>query len=239
MLVPPVIGTVSGPSPCCMNADSQERLFQRRRAALVDELRAKGITDERVLAAIGAVPRHAFVDPALRHRAYRDEALPIGLQQTISQPFTVAYQTMMLDPRKDDRILEIGTGSGYQAAVLCEMGARVFTIERHKPLLDRAVQRLERLGYRVVARHGDGTLGWPAFAPFDGILVTAGAPEVPKALLEQLREPDEHHPGGRLVIPVGDAEGQRMTRITRTGPDRYEREETHVFRFVPLIGEGL
>lgn len=222
-----------------MTSDSQERLYQRQRAALVDDLRDKGITDERVLAAIGAVQRHRFVDPALRHRVYRDEALPIGLQQTISQPFTVAYQTMMLNPRKDDRILEVGTGSGYQAAVLCEMGARVFTIERHKSLLDRAVRRLEALGYRVVARHGDGTLGWPAFAPFDGILVTAGAPEVPQPLLEQLREPSETQPGGRLVIPVGDADGQRMTRITRTGPDSYEREETHVFRFVPLIGEGL
>lgn len=222
-----------------MTSDSQERLYQRQRAHLIDELRSKGITNERVLAAIGAVPRHRFVDPALRHRVYRDEALPIGLQQTISQPFTVAYQTMMLNPHKDDRILEVGTGSGYQAAVLCELGARVFTIERHKPLLDRAVRKLESLGYRVVARHGDGTLGWPAFAPFDGILVTAGAPEVPQPLLEQLREPSEAPPGGRLVIPVGDADGQRMTRITRTGPDTYEREETHVFRFVPLIGEGL
>ena len=222
-----------------MTPSAQKRLFQRQRAQLVDDLREKGITDEHVLTAIGRVPRHAFMDRALHHRAYRDEALPIGLKQTISQPFTVAYQTMMLGARKDDRILEIGTGSGYQAAVLCEMGVRVFSIERHKPLLERALAKLEELNYRVVARHGDGTLGWSAFAPFDGILVTAGATDVPQALVEQLALPAEGRPGGRLVIPVGDAEGQTMNRITRTGPESYEREETHVFRFVPLIGEGL
>lgn len=216
---------------------SAERLYQRKREQLVDQLRAKGIDDERVLRAIGSIPRHLFVDRALRRRAYEDEALPIGLKQTISQPFTVAYQTMLLDVQKNARVLEIGTGSGYQAAVLREMGARVFSIERHRPLLDRTKRLLDELGYRVVARHGDGSIGWSAYGPFDGIVVTAGASEVPDALLEQLRLPDEKR-GGRLVIPVGSSDGQVMTRITRTGPEEFIREEFNVFRFVPLIGRG-
>lgn len=214
-----------------------DRKYQRRRSRLVELLREKGIDDERVLSAIAAVPRHKFVEPALRSRAYEDEALPIGLSQTISQPFTVAYQTMLLAPEKDDRILEVGTGSGYQAAVLCEMGARVFSIERHKPLLDRTMRILEELGYRVVARHGDGSIGWPGYAPFDGIVVTAGATEMPKALLEQLRLPgEEGQPGGRLIIPIGAPNGQVMNRLTRVGGAEYDREETHTFRFVPLLG---
>lgn len=200
-------------------------------------LKERGIEDERVLRAIGTVRRHRFVEPALRSRAYRDEALPIGMKQTISQPFTVAYQTMLLGIEKGDRILEIGTGSGYQAAVLCEMGARVFTVERHRPLLERARSILEGLDYRVVFRHGDGTHGWPSYAPFDGIVVTAGALELPDALLEQLRVPGEKRPGGRLVIPIGGKQGQTMTRITRLGPSDFEREEAHTFRFVPLVGD--
>ncbi len=215
-----------------------ERLYQRKREMLVDQLRAKGIDDERVLRAIGAIPRHLFVDRALRRRAYEDEALPIGLKQTISQPFTVAYQTMLLDPRRNDRVLEIGTGSGYQAAVLSEMGARVFSVERHRPLLERTKRLLDELGYRAVVRHGDGSLGWSAYAPFDGILVTAGASGVPDALLEQLRVPDDKSQGGSLIIPIGSSEGQVMTRITRTGPADFAREEFTVFRFVPLIGRG-
>ncbi|HET6569355.1 MAG TPA: protein-L-isoaspartate(D-aspartate) O-methyltransferase [Rhodothermales bacterium] len=217
----------------------EDRRYQRQRTRLVDELRGKGIHDERVLAAIAAVPRHAFVEQALRGRAYEDEALPIGLKQTISQPFTVAYQTMMLAPRSGERILEIGTGSGYQAAILCEMGARVFSVERHKLILDRTRRLLEELGYKLMVRHGDGTLGWPTFAPYDGIIVTAGASRVPNPLLEQLRLPEEPEgAGGRLVIPIGDARGQVMNRIVRVGPHDYEREEAHAFRFVPLIGEG-
>ncbi|MFQ5569677.1 MAG: protein-L-isoaspartate(D-aspartate) O-methyltransferase [Rhodothermales bacterium] len=214
-----------------------QRPYQRRRTDLVHELRRKGIRDERVLEAIEKVPRHLFVEPALRRRAYLDEALPIGLKQTISQPFTVAYQTMLLAPRKGERILEVGTGSGYQAAILCEMGARLFTIERHLPLFERTRAILDELGYRVVTCHGDGTQGWPAFAPFDGIIVTAGAAEVPEPLLEQLRRPEGRQPGGRLVIPIGDRRGQTMTRILCLGPDTYECEETHTFRFVPLVSE--
>ena len=218
--------------------DYDNRKFQRLRARLVEELRQKGIEDERVLHAIGEVPRHQFVEPAFVQRAYEDEALPIGLQQTISQPYTVAYQTMMVNPQKNERILEIGTGSGYQAAILAAMGARVFSIERHEALYKRAKAILSDLGYRVTTKHGDGTLGWPAFAPYDKILVTAGAAGVPEPLLQQLREPDEMHPGGSLVIPIGGEEGQVMRRIMRTGPDTYQQEEWQTFRFVPLIGEG-
>lgn len=217
---------------------STERKYARQRARLVETLRERGIENERVLAAIGQVPRHRFVEPALRNRAYADEALPIGKRQTISQPFTVAYQTSLLDPQPDDRVLEVGTGSGYQAAVLCEMGARVFSIERHKELLERTRALLDELGYRVVTRHGDGANGWVAFAPYDGIIVTAGAPEVPQPLLDQLRKPSESGgSGGRLIIPVGGRSGQQMQRITRTGASRYRREEFHSFRFVPLVSE--
>jgi protein-L-isoaspartate(D-aspartate) O-methyltransferase len=220
---------------------NDDRRYRRRREQLAETLRSRGIHDERVLSAIKAVPRHAFVDPALRDRAYADEALPIGLNQTISQPFTVAYQTSLLEVEPNDRILEVGTGSGYQAAVLCEMGARVFSVERHEDLLTRARRLLDELGYDVRTRHGDGTNGWPAFAPYDGIVVTAGASEIPDPLLNQLREPSdaEGPPGGRLVIPIGGSGGQTMTRVTRTGsgPHDYEREEFHSFRFVPLVNE--
>jgi protein-L-isoaspartate(D-aspartate) O-methyltransferase len=215
------------------------RKFQRQRARLVDQLRERGITDERVLQAIGRVPRHRFVEPALRGRAYEDEALPIGLSQTISQPFTVAYQTSLLGVEENDRILEVGTGSGYQAAVLCELGARVFSIERHEELWKRTKQLLDELGYDVRTKHGDGTNGWISFAPYHGIVVTAAAPEIPPPLLHQLREPisDGEGRGGRLVIPVGGPDGQTMNRVTRTGsgPHDYRREEFHTFRFVPLV----
>src|SRR5690606_35076666 len=155
---------------------------------------------------------------------YRDEALPIGLKQTISQPFTVAYQTMMLEVGRNDRVLEIGTGSGYQAAVLCELGIQVYSIERHKPLLDRTKSLLERLGYRIFTRHGDGTHGWEAFAPYDGIVVTAGASELPESLLSQLRVPDEASRGGRLIIPIGNDRGQVMNRIEREGETQFRRQ---------------
>jgi protein-L-isoaspartate(D-aspartate) O-methyltransferase len=215
------------------------RKFQRQRSRLVDQLRERGIADERVLQAIGRVPRHRFVEPALRGRAYEDAALPIGLSQTISQPFTVAYQTSLLGVEENDRILEVGTGSGYQAAVLCEMGARVFSIERHEELWKRTKQLLNELGYDVRTKHGDGTNGWISFAPYHGIVVTAAAPEIPSPLLQQLREPISggEGRGGRLVIPVGGPDGQTMNRITRTGsgPHDYRREEFHTFRFVPLV----
>lgn len=216
--------------------DRDARKFRRRRKRLVQKLRERGIEDERVLSAIGSVPRHEFVDPAFRSRAYADEALPIGMDQTISQPFTVAYQTALLQVEPHDRILEIGTGSGYQAAVLCEMEARVFSIERHEALFNRTRTLLNDLGYDVRLRHGDGTKGWRAFAPYDGIVVTAAAANIPDLLLQQLREPNGTR-CGQLVVPVGGQGGQTMTRIRRTGdgPHDYDREEFHNFRFVPLV----
>ena len=216
-----------------------DRGSDRRREALVAELRAKGLGDERVLAALRRVPRHRFVpDTALWPRAYKDEALPIGLGQTISQPFTVGYQTALLDVRPGDTVLEVGTGSGYQAAVLVEVGAKVFSVERHAPLLERTQDVLRALGYRITARVGDGTLGWPAFAPFDAIVVTAGGLAIPDALPRQLRAPTPDRPGGALVIPVGDADGQTMLRVRRTGADTFETERLGRFRFVPLVGGG-
>ena len=207
----------------------------RARPRLVQLLREKGIHDEAVLEAVGRVPRHAFVEQGLRHRAYADEALPIGLGQTISQPFTVAYQTAMLEVEPFDRVLEVGTGSGYQAAVLCELEARVFSVERHLPLLQDTAKLLKTLGYRVRTRHGDGAEGWRAYARYDGIVVTAGSDDVPRTLLHQLREPDGDKRGGRLVIPVGDRDGQVMRRFTRTGPDSYEEDTGDTFRFVPFV----
>ncbi len=210
--------------------------YSRARTQLVETIRNKGIANERVLRAIGNVPRHLFLDTALHGRAYEDEALPITLNQTISQPFTVAYQTDLVDPQPDEKVLEIGTGSGYQAAVLVEMGARVYSIERHEAILHRTNKILEELGFRVLTRLGDGTKGWSAIGPFDAILVTAGGVEVPKALLDQLREPVLGKPDARLVIPIGNSEGQTMLRIRRTGPDSFEEESFDEFRFVPLVG---
>jgi protein-L-isoaspartate(D-aspartate) O-methyltransferase len=207
------------------------------RISLIMQLRKRGIADTRVLRAMELVPREEFVDSAFSGQAYEDGALPIDCGQTISQPYTVAYQTQLLEVEEGDRILEVGTGSGYQAAVLCEMGARVFSIERHGDLLERARRMLDELGYRLVAKCGDGSKGWRAFAPFDGIVVTAGATEVPDPLLDQLREPDETHRGGRLVIPVGTMRSQTMMKFTRTGPESYETEEHPEFRFVPLVQE--
>ncbi len=212
----------------------EPRKYRYRRKELVHQLQELGIRHPGVLEAIGQVPRHLFVEPALRHRAYLNEALPIGLKQTISKPYTVAFQTALLDPQPGERILEVGTGSGYQAAVLCEMGAQVFSIERHAELHRRATQLLKSLGYTLMTLLGDGAQGWPAMAPFDGILVTAGSRDIPGTLLEQLRVP-----GGRLIIPVGDEEQQRMIRIVRTGKETYEQKVLGTFQFVPLISRNL
>lgn len=214
-----------------MQETASNRKFIYRRRKLVEGLREKGIQSETVLSAMEKVPRHLFVDTALEERAYEDTALPIGKGQTISQPYTVAAQSELLGAGPGNKVLEIGTGSGYQAAVLCEMGADVYSVERHEELYLKARSILRRLGYRVRIKLGDGSLGWSAYSPYDGIVVTAGAPVVPQELIRQLRI------GGRLVVPVGDQEKQMMIRITRISEDAYEEEHFSSFKFVPLIGE--
>ncbi len=200
------------------------------RRKLVDSLRKKGITDERVLAALDAVPRHFFLDSAFADLAYEDKALPIEREQTISQPFTVAFQTQLLQVKKRDRVLEIGTGSGYQAAILGKLEARVFTVERQEQLFYEAKKRLAELGFSNIRCYfRDGTKGLLEFAPYDKIIVTAGAAEVPQPLLEQLKI------GGTMVIPVG-RRSQKMLRITRKSETAYVEEDFGDFRFVPFIG---
>lgn len=206
--------------------------FVKPRKELTELLYQKGIRDAAVLHAINTVMRHRFINSAMHDRAYEDTALPIAKQQTISQPYTVARQTELLELDKSkSKVLEIGTGSGYQAAILSEMGCDVYTVERHSELSQSARSILESLGYRMKYRIGDGTRGWNAYAPFDGILVTAGAPDIPNTLLWQLNI------GGKLVIPVGDQTTQKMIRITRVNDEEFERESFGGFKFVPLIGQ--
>ncbi|MGA2824313.1 MAG: protein-L-isoaspartate(D-aspartate) O-methyltransferase [Bacteroidales bacterium] len=202
---------------------------QGLRKHLVEIIRGKGITDYNVLAAIGKVPRHFFFDSSFLKYAYEDNAFPIGSGQTISQPYTVAFQTQLLMIVKGQKVLEVGTGSGYQACILAEMGAKVFSIERQKSLYDKAVQFLPTLGYRIKLFYGDGYKGLPAYAPFDKIIVTAGAPYIPDALIEQLK------PGGILVIPVGGDDVQDMTTITKISEKEFQKREHGKFRFVPLL----
>lgn len=199
------------------------------RNKLVRTLRKKGIKDEQVLAAIGKVPRHFFFDDALLEHAYQDKAFPIGEGQTISQPYTVAFQTEKLEVRPGDRVLEVGTGSGYQACVLLELGAKVFTIEYNRNLYDKVRTFLPSIGYRPTFFLGDGSKGLPARAPFDRIIVTAGAPTVPPALIEQLAE------GGILVIPVGDRDRQQMV-VIRKKDGILQEQRYDMFAFVPLLG---
>ena len=199
------------------------------RKKLVDTLKLKGIKDEAVLEAINTVPRHLFMDSGFVGHAYVDKAFPIAADQTISQPYTVARQTELLQVEKGDKVLEIGTGSGYQTAVLLEMGALVYSIERQNELFKKTQLFLPKIGYRPKKLiFGDGYKGYEEEAPYDGIIVTAGAPEVPKALLAQLAI------GGRLVIPVGRAV-QIMTVITREGPKKFVKKEYGEYRFVPLL----
>lgn len=200
------------------------------RNKLVKMLEKKGISDPRILAAIGKVPRHLFFDDALLEHAYQDKAFPIGEGQTISQPYTVAFQTEKLEVRPGGRILEIGTGSGYQACILLELGATVFTIEYNRKLYETVKALLPRIGYRPYFFYGDGSKGLPSKAPFDRILVTAGAPVIPATLTDQLTD------GGILVIPVGDREKQKMVRIKKKG-NALLKEEFDNFAFVPLLGE--
>ena len=198
---------------------------------MVDEqIITRGVIDARVLAAIRRVLRHEFLPEALRDRAYGDHAMPIGEGQTISQPYIVAQMTQLLELKATDRVLEIGTGSGYQAAVLAELCEKVFTVERVKALADKARATLDRLGYRNVAmKVFDGTYGWKDMGPYDGILVTAAAPDVPQPLLEQLRE------GGRMVVPVGDRSSQVLVKIVKTAAGIVRSADIPCV-FVPLIG---
>jgi protein-L-isoaspartate(D-aspartate) O-methyltransferase len=201
------------------------------RKKLIAGLREKGITNEEVLTAMENIPRHFFMDTALESFAYEDRAFPIGEGQTISQPYTVAYQTQLLEVKPFDKILEIGTGSAYQSCILAEMGANVFTIERQKKLFDQTKTFLLKSKYPAIRFfYGDGYEGLPTFAPFDKIIVTAAAPYVPEKLLQQLK------PGGKMIIPIGGNEGQRMFRITKTGDHEFDQEVYDNFSFVPMLG---
>jgi len=214
-----------------MNALKDDYKHRGLRKSLVKLVAKKGISDSRVLDAIGKVPRHYFFEPAFLEHAYQDKAFPIGEGQTISQPYTVAFQTQLLNLKAGDKVLEIGTGSGYQACVLLEIGAKVFSIEYNKNLHDISRKKLALMGYKAKFKHGDGSLGWPSMAPFDKIIVTAGAPTIPKQLIDQLKI------GGVLVIPVGDEEKQKMLKITKEGAHKLVKEEHDYFCFVPLVGQ--
>lgn len=206
-------------------------MFRVQREELIDQLTQKGISDLSVIKAIGNVPREKFIPKTMQHFAYKDVALPIGYEQTISQPYTVAYMTQQLNIKKPGmKILEIGTGSGYQAAVLYEMGCDVYSIERNLDLHHRTTKLFDKLGIRVHAKYGDGTIGWKDFAPFDGIIVTAGSPSIPQKLKEQLLV------GGRMIIPVGDRVSQKLLLLKKISDEEFETETIPEFAFVPLIG---
>jgi protein-L-isoaspartate(D-aspartate) O-methyltransferase len=204
----------------------------QRDRMIAEHLERRGVKDGAVLQAMAEVPREAFLPEEMRDIAYQDAPLPIGAGQTISQPYIVAVMTELLEPRKGDRVLEIGTGSGYAAAVLSRIVQAVYTVERHPSLARGAQAAFDRLGYdNIHVREGDGTLGWPEESPFESIAVTAGAQGVPAALRQQLAV------GGRLVIPVGPREVQELRRIRRSGKERYDEERLFAVRFVPLVGE--
>lgn len=197
---------------------------------MIDLIIQRGVKDENLLQAMRVIDRSEFIQESFKNRAYDDCALPIGYSQTISQPYTVAVMTECLEVKKKNKVLEIGTGSGYQAVILAEMGARVFTIERNMHLLTQARKRFEKFGYDIASKCGDGTIGWKEFAPFDRIIVTAGAPEVPKPLLDQLAD------GGLIVIPIGDLDIQDLHVVKRVRND-FVRKEIMGFKFVPLVGK--
>ena len=201
---------------------------QGLRKKLIEEIRNKGIIDENVLNAMMRLPRHYFFENAFLEFAYADKAFPIAAGQTISQPYTVAYQTHLLDVQKGEKVLEIGTGSGYQTGILCELGAKVFSIERQKELYDKTKIILEKLNYKPKLFYGDWFKGLPAFAPFDKILITCGAPEIPPELLKQLKT------GGLLVVPLGK-DVQTMTTVMKLAENKFETHELDKFRFVPML----
>jgi protein-L-isoaspartate(D-aspartate) O-methyltransferase len=214
------------------SSDSIPQDYLRAREKMVEEqVVARGIKNPRLLAAMRKIPRHLFVDPGLLPRAYDDSSLPIGEKQTVSQPFMAARMTDALDLSGEEKVLEIGTGSGYQSALLAEMSFNVFSVEKIRALAIKARAVLDRLQYHNIAiQVGDGTIGWPEHSPFDAIMVTAGAPDLPRPLIEQLNV------GGRLVIPVGDDESQVLVRVTRH-PSKFEEEQLGDCRFVKLWGK--
>ncbi len=199
------------------------------RRKLINSLRDKGIKNETVLSAMMNVPRHIFMAKGFEERAYQDNAFPIAAEQTISQPYTVAFQTSLLEPEKGDKVLEVGTGSGYQAAVLSELGVKLFTIERHRVLFKSSQIILNKLGYFPYSYYGDGYKGLPTYAPFDKILITAGAPEIPETLLKQLK------PEGIMVVPAGPRHSQDMLRIIKISENKYKTENHGKFVFVPML----
>lgn len=199
------------------------------RRQLIDELRGRGIKDERILEAFNAVPRHFFLDLAFTEQAYSNMPFQIGAGQTISHPYTVAFQTQLLDVKKGDKILEIGTGSGYQTCILCELGAKVFSIERQRELFMKVKNIIHHFNFNPRLSYGDGYKGLPTFAPFDSIIVTCGAPFIPPALVEQLKI------GGKLVIPLGEGNVQKMVVLTRTSEDSEDVKDYGDFSFVPML----
>lgn len=205
-------------------------MFELERKELVKKLKNKGIGNEQVLSAIEKVERHKFIPDALKYDPYDDKALPIGYNQTISQPYTVAFMTQALKLKKNDRVLEVGTGSGYQAAILFEMGMKVFSIERQFEIYLRTQKLFDELEIRVLMKYGDGTIGWEEYAPFDGIIVTAGSPKIPEQLKKQLQI------GGRMVIPVGDKVSQYLKVMLKKSDDEFQVIDIPDFAFVPLIG---
>ncbi|NLT50741.1 MAG: protein-L-isoaspartate(D-aspartate) O-methyltransferase [Ignavibacteria bacterium] len=206
-------------------------MYENERNELAEKLKNKGISDEDVLSAFRKVQRHLFVPDVMKHHSYVDTALPIGYGQTISQPYTVAFMTQALDLFPDSKVLEIGTGSGFQAAILAEMGMKVYTIERNEKIFFKTQKLFDELKVRAMMRCGDGTIGWNEYAPFDGIIVTAGGPVVPPALKKQLAV------NGRLVIPVGDRQGQTLQIYTKLSETDFKLIEVPNFAFVPLIGK--
>lgn len=212
----------------CLMFDSYRHKGLRQK--LVQELRQKGIKDERILSAFNDIPRHYFIDKAFSDWAYKDVAFPIDADQTISQPYTVAIQTQLMDVQTGDKILEIGTGSGFQACVLAYLGAKVYTIERQKQLFDKSSEFLPKIGFNQVRLlYGDGYLGAPRFAPFDKIIVTAGASQLPQTLFDQLKD------GGIMVIPHGNADILDMKKITKSADGNHKIETFGKFRFVPFV----